>query len=566
MTRRQRFTLVAAILGSSVAAIDGTIVNVALPAIQGDLGGGLQSQQWISNAYLLTLGSLILVGGSLGDIYGRRRVFAVGVGAFGVLSLACAVAPTTETLIAARALQGVAGALLTPASLAIIAAAFGERERGAAVGSWTAWGGIAIIIGPLAGGVIVDQSSWRWIFAINVPLVLVTLLLVRSAVPDGPRETRRVDLVGAGLCAVGLAGIVFGLIEQPRFGWIDPVTLLALGGGLLALVSFVVYEQRASHPMLRLDLFGRRNFAIANLQTLTIYAGLSVLFFFLFIFLQQVAGYSALEAGLTTIPSTLIMFAFSRRVGALADRYGPRIFLAAGPLIAAAGVLLFLRVGIETSYLTDLLPALIVFSLGLTLMVAPLTSTVLADADESDAGIASAINNAIARVAGLIGISAIGGRRRAARDGHLRRGRRLGGRIPGGDRGLRAARGERGHRRGVRDPQPATASGGEGVRGRSARRRTGAGRGRAAMTVLRNRSRARSRSASRSLGRSVRASRGPSRSLTAPCRPGTASRRSRGRRRGWTRSPWSPGRAQSTSRHARRDRRGGSPSAPRCRP
>jgi EmrB/QacA subfamily drug resistance transporter len=408
VTRSQRFTLIAAILGSGVAAIDGTIVNVALPAIQDDLGGGLQTQQWISNAYLLTLGSLILIGGSLGDIYGRRRVFALGVGAFGLLSLACAAAPTVETLIAARALQGAAGALLTPSSLAIIAAAFPERERGAAIGSWTAWGGIAVVIGPLAGGLIVDQASWRWIFALNVPLVLVTLVLVRAAVPDAPTVPRRVDVLGAGLCALGLAGIAFGLIEQPRFGWGSPAVVIALLVGLVAFASFVVYERRASHPMLRLDLFERRNFAIANLQTVTIYAGLSVLFFFLFIFLQQVAGYSALRAGLTTIPTTLIMFALSRRLGALADRFGPRFFLSAGPLTAAAGILLLLRVGIETSYPYDLLPALVVFSLGLAMTVAPLTATVLADADETDAGIASAINNAIARVAGLIGISAIG--------------------------------------------------------------------------------------------------------------------------------------------------------------
>ena len=408
MTRSQRFTLVAAILGSAVAAIDGTIVNVALPAIQADLGGGLQTQQWVSNAYLLTLASLILIGGSLGDIYGRRRVFSLGVGAFGVMSIACAVAPNTETLIAARALQGVAGALLTPSSLALIAAAFSERARGAAIGVWTAWGAIAVVVGPLLGGVIVDQASWRWIFAINVPLVLVTLVLVRAAVPDIPTVKRRVDVVGAALCALGLAGIVFGLIEQPRFGWGSPVTVISLLGGVGTLALFVTYERRASHPMLRLDLFERRNFAIANVQTLAMYAGLSVLFFFLFIFLQQVAGYSALEAGLTTIPLTLIMFTLSRRLGALADRYGPRLFLAVGPLIAAGGILLFLRVGLNTSYVSELLPALIVFSLGLAATVAPLTATVLADADESDAGIASAINNAIARVAGLIGIAAIG--------------------------------------------------------------------------------------------------------------------------------------------------------------
>ena len=408
MTRPQRFTLVAAILGSAVVAIDGTIVNIALPAIQDDLGGGLQAQQWISNAYLLTLASLILIGGSLGDIFGRRRMFAIGVGAFGLFSIACAAAPNIDVLIAARALQGAAGALLAPSSLAIIAAAFSDRERGAAIGSWTAWGGIAVIVGPLAGGLIVDNASWRWIFAINVPVVLVTLAFVRAAVPDAPTVRRRVDLLGAGLCAIGLAGVVFGLIEQPRFGWGSPTIVLSLVVGFGSLSAFVVYERRAEHPMLRLDLFARRNFAVANLETFTVYAGLAVVFFFLFIFLQQVAGYSALRAGLTTIPSTLIMFALSRRMGALADRYGPRLFLSAGPLTSAAGIALFLRVGLTVSYLTDLLPALVVFSLGLSTTVAPLTATVLADADETDAGIASAINNAIARVGGLIGISAVG--------------------------------------------------------------------------------------------------------------------------------------------------------------
>ena len=408
MTRSQRFTLVAAILGSSVAAIDGTIVNVALPAIQDDLGGGLQAQQWVSSAYLLTLGSLILIGGSLADIYGRRRVFALGVGAFGALSLVCAVAPTVEMLIAARALQGVAGALLTPSSLAIIAAAFTERERGAAIGSWTAWGGIAVIVGPLVGGLLVDQASWRWIFAINLPLVLVTLVLVRAVVPDAPVAHRRVDVLGAGLCVLALAGIVFGLIEQPRHGWGSVAVALSLAVGVVSFAVFVAYERRVSQPMLRLDLFERRNFSIANLQTLTIYAGLGVLFFFLFIYLQEVAGYSAVRAGLTTIPTTLIMFALSRRLGALADRFGPRLFLSVGPLVAAVGILLFLRVGRDVSYASELLPALVVFSLGLSATVAPLTATVLADADESDAGIASAINNAIARVAGLVGISAVG--------------------------------------------------------------------------------------------------------------------------------------------------------------
>src|SRR5215210_1795180 len=247
MNRRQRLTLVAAILGSGVATIDGTIVNVALPAIERDLGGGLPAQQWVANGYLLTLASLILVGGSLGDIYGERRVFSLGVAGFGVCSIACALAPTIEVLIAARALQGMAGALLTPSSLAIIVGAFSGRERGAAIGSWTAWGAVAYVVGPLAGGWIVDQSSWRWIFALNVPLVAATLVLVRAAVPQtARREARRVDVVGAILCIAGLGGIVFALIEQPRYGWGSAAIWLPLVGGVLAVSVFVAYERRAS--------------------------------------------------------------------------------------------------------------------------------------------------------------------------------------------------------------------------------------------------------------------------------------------------------------------------------
>jgi EmrB/QacA subfamily drug resistance transporter len=409
VTHGQRLTLVAAILGSGVATIDGTIVSVALPAIESDLGGGLSAQQWVSNAYLLTLASLILIGGSLGDIYGERRIFAIGVAAFGVFSIACALAPTIEVLIAARALQGAAGALLTPSSLAIIVAAFSGKQRGAAIGSWTAWGGIASVVGPLAGGWIVDQVSWRWIFALNVPLVLVTLLLIFAAVPRPARViARRVDFFGAVLCVLGLSGFVFALIEQPRYGWGSPLISVPLIGGVIAFSSFLAYERRAAAPMLKLELFARRNFAIGNLETLTMYAGLAILFFFLVIFLQQVAGYSALESGLTTVPVTVTMFALSRRFGALADRYGPRLFMGAGPLLASAGILLLLRTGIDTSYVRDLLPALVVFSLGLSMTVAPLTAAVLADADETDAGIASAINNAIARVAGLVGVSVIG--------------------------------------------------------------------------------------------------------------------------------------------------------------
>jgi EmrB/QacA subfamily drug resistance transporter len=409
MTRHQRLTLIGAILGSAVVTVDGSIVNVALPAIEQDLGGGLSAQQWVVNAYLLTLASLILIGGSLGDIYGERRVFELGLIAFGACSLACALAPDVEVLIVARALQGAAGALVTPSSLAIIVAAFGPSERGAAIGSWTAWGGISAVVGPLAGGLIVDRVSWRWVFAVNLPLVMMTLPLIRSAVAPSTRlEHRQVDYVGAGLCSLGLAGFVFALIEQPHYGWTSAVILVPLVGGVVALGLFIAHERRTSAPMLKLELFARRNFAVGNAETLAMYAGIGILFFYLVIYLQQVAGYTALESGLATLPVTLLMFVLSRRFGALADRYGPRFFMGAGPLVAAAGIFLLLGVGMRPSYVGEVLPAMVVFSLGLSLTVAPLVATVLADADESDAGIASAINNAVARVAGLVGVSVVG--------------------------------------------------------------------------------------------------------------------------------------------------------------
>jgi EmrB/QacA subfamily drug resistance transporter len=409
VTRRQQLTLVAAITASALTTIDGSIVNVALPAIERDLGGGLVGQQWISNAYLLALGSLILVGGSLGDIYGERRVFALGVASFGVCSVVCALAPTTGVLIGARALMGAAGALVTPSSLAVIIGAFSASDRGAAIGAWTAWGGIASILGPLVGGAVVDVASWRWIFALNLPLVAATLALIFAAVPAAkPVADRRVDVIGAVLGALALAGLVFALIEEPRHGWSSPTILLPLLAGVACFVGFLLYERRTPQPMLELDLFKSRNFAVGNLETLTMYAGLGILFFFLTIFLQQVAGYTALQSGLATVPVTIVMFALSRRFGALADRYGPRRLMGAGPLVASAGIFLLLRTGIHTAYLTDLLPALLLFALGLSMTVAPLTATVLADADERDAGIASAINNDVARVASLVGISAVG--------------------------------------------------------------------------------------------------------------------------------------------------------------
>lgn len=409
MERAKRLTLIAAIMGSFVVGIDATVVNVALPAIERDLGGGLAGQQWVVNAYLLFLGSLILVGGSLGDLFGERRVFRVGVAGFGVVSGLCAIAPSIETLVAARALQGVFGALLTPAALAIIVSTFPPQERGAAIGSWTAWGGIAMVVGPLAGGQIVDSTSWRVIFAINVPFVLATLAMSARIPParEG-REHPRIDWVGAALAAAGLAGPTLALIEQPRLGWGDPLVSGPLIGGVALLGAFVAWERRHSDPMLPLALFRRRNFTVGNAETLVMYGGLSVVFFFLVIYLQQVAGYEALQAGLATLPTTLVMFGLSKRFGSLADRYGARFFMGAGPLIAAAGLAMFVRIDATVDYWTDVFPALAIFSLGLSLTVAPLTATVLADADESNAGIASAVNNAIARVAGLLATAAVG--------------------------------------------------------------------------------------------------------------------------------------------------------------
>ncbi|MDQ3992778.1 MAG: MFS transporter [Actinomycetota bacterium] len=408
--RARTLTLVATILASGIALLDATIVNVALPAMREDLGGGLAGQQWVMNAYLLTLGSLLLVGGSLGDLFGQRRVFWLGVAGFGVASLLCAVAPTIETLVAARALQGAASALLTPASLAVISEVYNDAsERGAAIGRWTAWGGIAAVTGPLAGGLLIDSVGWRWIFGVNVPFVLVTLFLIRIAVPPLEGKPRpRLDFVGSALCALGLAGPVLALIEQPSRGWGDPLVAGGLAGGALLLAAFVWWERSISDPMLPLGLFRRRNFAWANLETLLVYAAISAFFFFLVIFLQEQAGWSALEAGLAGIPVTLILFLLSSRVGGLSQRYGPRLFMGAGPIVCGLGLLPLLLVDDDVSYVADVLPAMVLFGLGLTLTVAPLTATVMADAGRGSGGMASGVNNAVARVAGLLGIAAVG--------------------------------------------------------------------------------------------------------------------------------------------------------------
>lgn len=401
--------LIIAILASFVAFLDGSVVNVALPAMIRDLGGGLMVQQWIVDAYLITLGSLILIAGSLSDLFGRKRILMAGLAGFAVTSIMCALAPNSAFLILSRGLQGAAGALLVPSSLALIISSFTGAVQGKAIGTWTAWTGISFIIGPLLGGFLVDSTSWRLIFAINVLPIAITLWLMRRLeVPERSRDKVKVDFVGALLCIVGLAGPVFALIEQSQYGWSSPVIYAPLVGGALVLATFVWFEHRATQPMLPLSLFRVRNFSVGNMATTTIYGGLSIATFLLVIFLQQVVGYSALQAGLALLPVTLVMFVLSPRIGALAGKFGPRLFMSLGPVIGALGFLLMLGVGQQVNYVTELLPGVLLFALGLSITVAPLTSAVLGDVDPRYAGVASATNNAIARTAGLIAIALVG--------------------------------------------------------------------------------------------------------------------------------------------------------------
>jgi EmrB/QacA subfamily drug resistance transporter len=405
--RTKRIALVASVLGSGIVFLDGTIVNVALPSIRASLHGGLADQQWVVEAYLLTLSSLLLVGGSLGDLLGRRRVFATGLAAFGSCSLLCAVAPSAGLLIGARAVQGVAGALLVPSTLALIMDTFPDSERAAAIGSWTAWTGIATVIGPLGGGLLIELASWRWIFAINLIPVVVTLTLLRR-LPADVRSPGHVDVIGALLCALGLAGPVFALIEQPSYGWGNPRVAMPLVIGIVLFGSFLAWERRSPAPMMPLKLFASRNFSVGNLTTLLLYAGLGVATFFIVVFIQQVGGYTPLEAGLSLLPITIVVFALSRRFGALADKLGPHLFMAGGPMVAGAGLLLLVRMGASADYPTTVLPGVLVFGLGLAATVAPLTATVLGAVEPGHSGVASGVNNAVARVAGLLAIAALG--------------------------------------------------------------------------------------------------------------------------------------------------------------
>jgi EmrB/QacA subfamily drug resistance transporter len=408
--RRKRLTIIATILGSTIVFLDATVVNVALPAISDDLNAGLADQQWVVEAYALATVSLLLVGGALGDQFGRRRIFEFGLIGFGATSVLCAIAPSSAFLIGARGLQGLTGALLVPGSLAILAATFEGAERGKMVGTWTAWTGIATVIGPAGGGAVVEAISWRAIFWVNVPLVIFTVLVTRAHVRESldPEADRAIDWFGILLSALGLGGPVFALIEQPTYGWSDPLVFIPLVGGVLLFALFLIWESRYRHSMLDLGLFRIRNFAVTNLETLIVYSGLIGAFFFVTLFLQQTVGYSPLAAGFATTPISLVLFFLSPVFGRIATSTGPRMPMCVGPIVGGIGLLLLTRVGSDPSYVADVLPGVIIFGLGLSATVAPLTATALNSVAENRVGVASGINNAVARVAGVLAIAIFG--------------------------------------------------------------------------------------------------------------------------------------------------------------
>ncbi|MEU0372117.1 MFS transporter [Streptomyces sp. NPDC006283] len=399
-TATGRWVVLTTVLGSGMALLDSTVVNVALPRIGEDLDADMAVLQWTVNAYMLTLAALILLGGALGDRYGRRRIFVLGVVWFAVGSLLCGLAPNGGVLVAARALQGIGGALLTPGSLALIQASFDPDDRSRAVGLWSGLGGFGAAIGPFVGGWLVDGPGWRWVFLLNVPLALLCVPVAMRHVPESrdPKATGRFDVLGAFLGAAALGLVTYALIAATVWAG-----LLGAAVG----VVFVLVERRAAEPMLPLSIFASRQFTAVNVVTLCVYAAFGGFFFLVVLQLQVVAGYSALGAGTALLPTTLLMLLLSARSGELGERIGPRIPLTVGPLLCAAGMMLTLRVGEDASYLTDVLPALLVMGLGMVALVAPLTATVLASVETGRAGIASGINNAAARAAGLIAVAAL---------------------------------------------------------------------------------------------------------------------------------------------------------------
>jgi EmrB/QacA subfamily drug resistance transporter len=407
-----RGVLAATILGSGMASLDGTVVNVALPRIGADLHAGLTALQWTVNAYTLTLAGLLLLGGSLGDRRGRRKVFVLGVMWFTLGSIGCTAAPDANVLIAMRALQGIGAALLTPGSLAILEAVFRRDDRAAAVGAWSGLGGVATAIGPVVGGVLVGVAPWGWrlVFLINVPIAVAVILLARRYVPETRDEDAAgpVDLPGVVLAALGLGFVVYALTEGPQRGWsVLLIGCLVLGAVLLA--GFLLVEARGSAPMMPLALFSSRIFSAANLVTFVVYAALSGAFFLIPVQLQRVSGFSPVAAGSALLPVTLVMLLLSARMGRLAQRIGPRGPMTVGPLVAGAGLALLVRIGRDASYVTDVLPEILIFGLGLSITVAPLTATVLAAAPPHQVGVASAVNNDVARAAGLLAVAVLPG-------------------------------------------------------------------------------------------------------------------------------------------------------------
>jgi len=419
-----RWVLLVTVLGSGLVALDATVVNVALPAIGQDFGAGLMGLQWIVNAYALTLAGLLLLGGSLGDRYGRRRLFVFGILWFAVASLICAIAPNTPSLIVARALQGVGAALLTPGSLAIIETTFHPEDRSAAIGAWSGLGGVMIAIGPVVGGYLATAMSWRWIFFINLPFAALAAWAAMQHLPESRQETAagRLDYVGAVLAALGLGGVIFALTVGPD-GWKTPIVLVTGVAGIITLVSFVLVERSSRHPLLPLAIFRSHQFTAANAITFVIYGALGGALFLLPLQLQRVVGLSALESGSALIPMTILMLLLSPLAGRISQRTGPRVPMTVGPFVAAVGLALLVRVGPAGGYWLTILPAVVVFGLGLSITVAPLTATVLAAAGPEHAGIASAINNDVARAAGLIAVATLplvaGITGRAALDPHI---------------------------------------------------------------------------------------------------------------------------------------------------